>query len=148
MRYVLIRIMSYWRGILKIVTVRVIMKVFGFRKKSSEFAQSFDLESISELDCQLWFRFDKNDLHRLCIALRIPSIIVTKQKTKFLELKDFVCTCNALHIEIASSKAANCSTGHLRLTVEYSTISFATSKQGPWPRTPSKHLSKQPLQLS
>ncbi|KAJ8950905.1 hypothetical protein NQ314_007762 [Rhamnusium bicolor] len=38
----------------------------------------FNLENIDDRDVKLNFRFDRDDIPRLCLALRIPELITTQ----------------------------------------------------------------------
>ena len=47
----------------------------GARKR-----RKFDLARMSDDDAQKWFRFDKNHLERLRVALRIPDVFCTDER--------------------------------------------------------------------
>ena len=54
---------------------------------------TFDLDSMDEKDCQFYFRFEKEEIHRVVAALGIPKYVTTTERDKCLGIDVFCMMC-------------------------------------------------------
>lgn len=69
-------------GAKRVLSVAIALKLITFRKSLPCYPVSFSLAGISRDDAQKWFRFKKEELKKLQLALRIPKKIVTAHRDR------------------------------------------------------------------